>query len=72
MNSVSKRVVVKGVIQSIKGECVFIQETKMEIIENQVVKSLCPWSNCHFVLGPSVGSASGVLLVWKCCFLVQD
>lgn len=29
MNSSSKRVVIKGVFQSIKGECLFIQGTKI-------------------------------------------
>ena len=71
MNSVSKRAVMKGVIRSCKGECVFIQETKMEVIENQVINSFCPWSNGQFVMGPSIGSAGGILLVWNAAFGIR-
>lgn len=40
MNSSSKRVVIKGVFQSIKGECLFIQGTKMVDISVQVFRSI--------------------------------
>lgn len=43
MNSVSKRAVLKGMVQSSKGECLFVQETKMEMIDDQIIRSISPW-----------------------------
>ena len=68
MNSVSKRVVLKGMVQSFKGECLFLQETKMEIIEIQIIRSICPWSNSQFGMCPSIGASGGILLVWNAIY----
>lgn len=48
MNSDSNRAVMKGVSHSFKGECLFIQETKMKNIGAQIIRSVCPWSNSLF------------------------
>ncbi|RWR95161.1 hypothetical protein CKAN_02449000 [Cinnamomum micranthum f. kanehirae] len=61
MNSASKRAVMKGTFQSYKGECLFIQETKMESIDDQIMRSFCPWRSCRYASCPSIG-AYGVLL----------
>lgn len=60
-----KRAILKGVFQSVKGECLFIQETKMEVIEAQVVRSFCPWPDGQFVMSSLIGVAGGILLVWN-------
>lgn len=44
-NSVSKRAVMKGLFCCFKGECLFIQETKMEEIDYQIIRSICHWSS---------------------------
>lgn len=65
MNSSLKRAVTKGLFQSFKGECLFLQETKLENINAYVLRSICPWSNCRFVMCPLVGASGGILLVWN-------
>lgn len=42
----------KGVFQTIKGQCFFIQETKVEVIDVQVFRSICPWPGGSFVMSP--------------------
>lgn len=68
MNSVSKQAVMNGVFCCFKGECLFIQETKMEEIDYQIIRSICPWSSFQFVTSPSVGASGGILLVWNAIF----
>ena len=68
MNSVSKRVVLKGMVQSFKGECLFLQETKMEVIDIQIIRSICLWSNSEFAMCPSIGASGGILLVWNAVY----
>ena len=68
MNSISKRAVMKGVVHSFKGECLFILETKMENIDDQVIMLICPWSNSLFSMSPSVGALGGILLLWNRAF----
>ena len=78
MNSVLKQAVMKGVFCCFKEECLFIQETKMEEIDDQIIRSICPWSSFQFVTSPSVGASGGILLVWwyavsvECNFLAKN
>lgn len=64
MNSVDTRVVIKDAIKSARGAFLFFQETKMEVIDEKVVKSLCVFSNVNFAFCPSRGLSRGILLVW--------
>ena len=68
MNSVSKRVVLKSVVQSFKGECLFLQETKKKVIDIQIIRSICPWSDSQFAMRPSIGASGGILLVWNAAY----
>lgn len=35
----------------------------MEIIDDQVIRSICPWLSFQFVFRPSIGAYGGILLV---------
>ena len=67
MNSVSKRAVLKGMVQSSKGECLFVQETKMEMIDDQIIRSISPWPSYQYVMCPS-GASGGILVLWNAKF----
>lgn len=64
MNSPSKRAAIKGFIKSMKGELVFLLETKMEVIDSQVICSIFVFHEADFVYGPSE-EASGVILLLR-------
>lgn len=40
MNADLKRVVLKNVFKCAKGECLFLQETKMELIDDAMLRSM--------------------------------
>lgn len=65
MNSVAKRAVMKDVLTSAGGAFFFFQETKMEVIDEKVIRSLCALQNFNFVFCPSKGVFGGVLLFWN-------
>ena len=65
MNSVSKRAVIKEVVKSCKGEWLVFQETKMEVIDANIIRSVFPWSQCQFVMCPSTGASGGILIAWN-------
>ena len=64
LNDVEKRIRVKGMLKEWKADIICLQETKMELITRQTVRSL--WS-CHHVdwiyLG-SIGASGGILVTW--------
>lgn len=37
----------------------------MEIIDTQVIRSICFWPDYQFSLCPSMGASGGVLLLWN-------
>lgn len=37
----------------------------MEIIDTQVIRSICFWPDYQFSLCPSIGASGGVLLLWN-------
>lgn len=55
----------KGFFRSAKAEFLFLQETKMEVIDDVMVRSLCPFRDHSFVFCPSIGRLGGILLVWN-------
>lgn len=63
MNQLAKRVVIKDAIKFVGGAFLFFQETKMEIIDEKVIRSLCAFSNFGFVICPSKGASGGILLI---------
>ena len=64
LNDVDKRIRIKGMLKEWKTDIICLQETKMELITRQTVRSL--WS-CHHVdwiyLG-SVGASGDILVMW--------
>ena len=67
MNSASKKAVMKGLSKCYR-ECIFIQETKMERIDDQILRSFCPWRNSQYVFCLSIGASRGILLVQNAAF----
>lgn len=65
MNSASKRAVMKELFKSYRGECLFIQETKMESNTDPILRLFCPWRSCQYAFCPSIGASGGILLVWN-------
>ena len=55
----------KGMFNAFKGECMFIQETKMDIIDTKVIRSVCSWLDYQFAMCPSTGVLGGILLLWN-------
>lgn len=49
MNSVAKRAVMKDVLTSAGGAFFLFQETKMEVIDEKVIWSLCVLQDFNFV-----------------------
>ena len=46
----------------------FIQETKIESIDDHIIRYVVPWSQFEFVICPFVGVLGGILLVWNAAF----
>lgn len=70
MNSISKNAVIKEALKSTKGECLFLLETKMEVIEAHVIRSVCIFHDqilCFILLKASLESRD-ILLVWNSMF----
>lgn len=63
MDSDSKRSMIKGVIKSAIGEFLLLWETKMEVIDAQMVRSICTFHNPSYVFRPSEGMSGGILLL---------
>lgn len=47
MNAISKRAVLKGVVQSFRGECLLNQETKTLNIDTQIISLLSALQLVH-------------------------
>lgn len=65
MNSVDKHTVIKGVVRTTKAGFLFLQETKMDIIDVQVICSLSYFWEVYFVFALSIGASRGILLLWN-------
>lgn len=55
MHADLQRAVLKDVLNSAKGECLFIQETKMEVIDDVVLRSLCSFCDPDFAFAHLMG-----------------
>ena len=64
LNEVEKRLRIRNLLKLWKADIICLQETKLELVTRQIVRSL--WS-CLYVdwlfLG-SVGASGGILLMW--------
>lgn len=67
MHSTSKRAVIKVVVSSVR-EFLFFQEKKMELIDDNIMRSICPWSHFHFVMFPSIGASGKTLIAWNALY----
>jgi exonuclease III len=64
LNDGGKRLTIRNLIRQWKSNIICLQETKLEIISNNIVRSL--WG-CHFVdwyYLASCGASGGILLMW--------
>lgn len=61
MNSVSKKAMIKDTLRSANGEFLFMQKTKMEVINDKVTRSICVFHDPNFVFVPSQGLSEGIL-----------
>jgi hypothetical protein len=64
LNNPQKRESVKHWLRSWKCDAVCLQETKLEVVDLQLVRSLwgSPYVDWDFL--PAIGSAGGVLMIW--------
>lgn len=62
MNAADKRAVIKGVVKTVKAEFFFLQETKMEVIDAKVIRSISVFPYASYVFAPSIAASRGVLL----------
>ena len=64
MNDSGKRLCIKNMMKDWNADIICLQETKMELITAQIIRSL--W-RCHYVdwvfLG-SIGASGGIVLMW--------
>ena len=64
VNDRSKRKVIKSVIRSQKVDLFCIQETKMQVMSEEVVRSLGPGRYLDWKALNAMGTAGGVLICW--------
>lgn len=38
------------------------------VLDAQVIRELCPWSDCQFAFCPSIGASGGILIVWNAAY----
>lgn len=65
MGTFSKGAVVKSTLVSLSSDIVYLQETKLRVMDQKIAKSL--WNSRHVgrVALDLKGSAGGVLVIWK-------
>ncbi|GMI72221.1 hypothetical protein HRI_000891400 [Hibiscus trionum] len=61
----SKCRAVQRIVRQHQVEMVFLQETKLELITEQIVKKVWHSDNFVFVFAPAVGRSGGLLVVWE-------
>ena len=64
LNEQDKRLRVRNLIRNWKADIVFLQETKMELINKGVICSLWGGQHVDWLYLGSVGASGGVLLMW--------
>jgi hypothetical protein len=64
LNQRSKQLKIRNLLRQWKADIICLQETKLDLISNSIVKSLwgCQFADWCFL--PSSGASSGILLMW--------
>lgn len=64
LGGLAKKDEIKKLIDEEKPDCIFIQETKMEVIDHNFCYSLWGNNHCDWAFVPSIGRSGGLLSVW--------
>ncbi|XP_077226202.1 uncharacterized protein LOC143859364 [Tasmannia lanceolata] len=64
LGSLAKRAQVKGLVKKIKPELICIQETKLGVIDRNVIKSLGGSLEWGFSFVGAIGASGGILIAW--------
>ena len=64
LNNPNKRVVVKNKLEEWKGDLLCLQETKIDKMEQYIVRSLCGSPSVDWVAAEAMHTVSGILLMW--------
>ena len=72
LNAVDKRVAVKSIIKKSRADVVCLQETKMEVLGDEVVREVWGSRFIEWVSLPARGSAGGILLGWDKRVVVRE
>lgn len=65
MGSAPKKTDIRKLVATENPDILFIQETKMELINSRLCYSLWGNSDCDFVFLPSIGRSGGLLSIWS-------
>lgn len=65
LNSRIKRSSLRKLISKNDPHFVFIQETKMEMCNSKIIKSLWNSTNIEWLFSPSIGNSGGIITMWK-------
>lgn len=63
--TLERRRLVQELVCRLSPEIVILQETKLERMERDTVRSLCHFSNVGWVTLPSIGAAGRIVLFWN-------
>jgi len=64
LNQRSKRLKIKNLLRQWKADIICLQETKLDLISNRIVKSLWGSQFADWCYLPSSGASGGILLMW--------
>ena len=64
MNELDKRLQIKSVLKGWKADIICLQETKLRLISNRIVRSLWGGQFVDWVFLRSNGASGGILLMW--------
>lgn len=65
LGSLGKRTLVKELAGRYKPDITILQETKLERVDKEIVKSLCHFARVNWAALPSVGTAGGIVILWN-------
>ncbi|KAK8661415.1 hypothetical protein V6N13_091020 [Hibiscus sabdariffa] len=65
LGSSVKRNEIRSLLRQQRTKMVFLLETKMESVDDSLVKSLWWTDSFRYVFSPSVGLAGGILIIWE-------
>lgn len=65
LNDSKKRNIIKGCLSRWKPAIVYLQETKLEVFSNRIIKSLWRLNDVGWISLLALGTAGGILLIWN-------